>query len=161
MILLNIPPIVGNSQIDDFPKWISCTSSSWSIEREFTEASKAGSQDLNTGVAELQPIELEKNMDNASVDLMAYSINGKALDEAEIVFLETLEDKTERYLEFKLGHVVVKSWSISGSDDDRPTESFSLWYQKIQMKYTNWLPDNTKGATPQKSWNTVKNTPTY
>jgi type VI secretion system secreted protein Hcp len=39
------------------------------------------------------------------------------------------------YLWFKLDNTFVKSWSISGDADDRPTEDVALWYNKIGFRY--------------------------
>ncbi|MCP4041631.1 MAG: type VI secretion system tube protein Hcp, partial [Gammaproteobacteria bacterium] len=150
--------ITGDTQVKGFEGWIACESCSWNIEREFKETTKAGSQDLNLGVAELPPIELEKNMDLASTYLMYQAINGKPLGTGEIVFLENLGDDIQRFLEYTLDNVVVRSWSISGSEDERPTETFSLWYRKIKMKYTQIKEDGKVGSTPEKGWNTVTNT---
>jgi type VI protein secretion system component Hcp len=39
------------------------------------------------------------------------------------------------YMLITLENVLVKSWNITASGDDRPSESISLWYDKAAMRY--------------------------
>ena len=70
MILLKLDGVDGDSNIPGYEKWISCTSVSWNVERTFSESAKAGTQDVNLGVAEIPPISINKTFDTASVYLM-------------------------------------------------------------------------------------------
>ncbi len=159
MILLKLPDVKGDSTIADHPDWIACDSCSWAIEREFKESAKAGTQDLNLGVADLPPIEFSKNMDRASVPLMQNSIAGGSLGTAEIHFVSTsgVEGKPGIYLAFKLDNAIVRTWSIEGSEDERPTESFSLHYQKIWMNYFYTKDGKTYEDWAAKGWDTIQN----
>lgn len=55
------------------------------------------------------------------------------------------------YLKVAMEVVTVESWSLSGSGDDRPTESFTLKFEKIAIQYTafdekgNQKPSNARG----------------
>jgi type VI secretion system secreted protein Hcp len=136
MILLKLDGIDGDSNIPGYEKWIACTSVSWNVERTFSESAKSGTQDVNLGTAEIPPISLNKSFDAASVYMMQSAVGGGALgSEAKIHFLATGGQKANLYLEFKLYNPIMASWSISGDEDERPTEEVSLWYWKIWMQY--------------------------
>ena len=163
MILLKLEGCPGDSVISgyDSPAWIACTSVSWSIERTFSESAKAGTLDVNVGVADLPPISISKTLDKASPYLMAASIAGGAVGGsgkmAELHFLfATDSGEQKKFLEYKLYNPIITSWSISGDEDERPTEEISLWYWKIWMKYWTW-DGTTYAAGGDKGWDRTKN----
>ena len=165
MILLKLEGIDGDSTIPGYEKWISCTSCSWNIERTFSESAKAGTQDVNVGIADLPPITLGKSFDVSSVYLMQNSCAGGALGTvAEIHFLQTSgttneDPKKGIFLQYKLFNPLIASWSISGDEDERPTEEVTLWYWKIWMQYSS--SKDGKGNTPvcNKGWDRTKSIP--
>jgi len=160
MILLKLDSVDGDSQIPGYEKWIACTSVSWNIERTVSESAKAGTLDVNTGVADLPAISVNKSLDAASVYLMASSISGGTLGEnAKLHFLfSTQQGEQKLFLEFKLFNPIITSWSISGDEDERPTEEVSLWYWKIWMQYYTWDGKNHKSAG-SKGWDRTTNKP--
>jgi len=160
MILLHLDKCPGDSNVPDHPKWIACTSVSWNIERTFSESAKAGTMDVNVGVADIPPISVNKSLDVASTYLMAAGIAGGSMGkEAKLHFLfATPEGQQKLFLEFKLNNPIIASWSISGDEDERPTEEVSIWYWAIWMQYYTWDGTNHKPAG-SKGWNRVKNKP--
>jgi type VI secretion system secreted protein Hcp len=160
MILLKLDTVDGDSNIQGYEKWISCTSVSWNVERTFSESAKAGTQDVNLGVAEIPPISINKSFDVSSLYLMQSGIAGGALGtEAKIHFLVTGNQKHNVYLEFKLYNPIVASWSISGDEDERPTEEVSLWYWKIWMQYYATKDGITYTSAGSKGWDRIANKP--
>ncbi len=161
MILLNLDKIKGDSQITGFEKWISCTQISWDLTREFKESAKAGTKDVFTGVADVKPITLNKTFDCASPDLMQYACGGgKICDKATIVLLASggdMEDAAKSvYLTFELDTPLLASWNISGGEDERPAETLSLWYYKVQLTYRQWDGSNYTDYGPR-GWDRVGN----
>src|SRR5262245_33955625 len=148
MILLHLDKCPGDSTIPKYEKWIACTSVSWNIERTFSESAKAGTLDVNVGVADIPPISVNKTLDAASIYLMAAGIAGGTMGNlAKLHFLfATPEGKQLLFLEFKLFNPIIASWSISGDEDERPTEEVSIWYWKIWMQYYNWDGSQHKQA---------------
>jgi len=162
MILLKLPGIPGDVNIEKsgLPKeLIAITSASWDVEREFKESGKAGTQDLNLGVADLPAISLSKSMDKSSVYLMQNAIAGSSLGTAELYFLTSsgVDSEGEVYLEFKLNNAVVQSWNMSGDEDDRPNEEIKLWYNKIWMQYYTTEDGKTYKSAGSKGWDRVAN----
>ncbi len=127
MILVHINGIPGDSKIAKFEEYFTADSFSFGVERELAESGgKGGTQDINIGVGELQECSISKSMDTASTWLARKAISGSSCGTADIKFVEAIEVDGKRknvvYLAFQLDTVFVKSWSISGDADDRPTE---------------------------------------
>lgn len=139
MILVYIENCPGDSRIKGFEKHFEAQSFSFNVERELAESSKAGTADINIGVGELQECSISKTMDIASPYLARKAIAGSSCGTAEIKFVQTVEESNQRYnvvyLHFKLETAFVKTWSISGDGDDRPSEDITLWYNKIAFGY--------------------------
>lgn len=117
---------------------------SFAAERELKDSGQGGTADVNLGVVEMQECSIDKSFDTASMELANKAITGSSVGTAEIKFLETITSGTESknvcYLQFKLDNAFVKSWEMSGSDDDRPEEKIVLWYNKIAFCYF-YTPD--------------------
>ncbi len=140
MILVHINGIPGDSKIAKFEEYFTADSFSFGVERELAESGgKGGTQDINIGVGELQECSISKSMDTASTWLARKAISGSSCGTADIKFVEAIEVDGKRknvvYLAFQLDTVFVKSWSISGDADDRPTEDVALWYNRIAFSY--------------------------
>ena len=110
---------------------------SFGVEREMKESGeKGGTADLNIGIGELQEVKV------AAVDQLLAEADDSA-GTAEIEFVEVAgEDEGDAdgnrplcYLKYKLDRAFVKSWSISGDADDRPTEEVAFYYNKIAFGY--------------------------
>lgn len=164
MILLNLDPIKGDSNIDAHTGWIALESFDFGVEREFSESAKTGSSDINVGVGDMQPISLAKSFDQASPDLMYAAMSGMVIPKAQIDFIEVIrENNTDEnfvYCTYKLERVVVKKWSQSGGADERPNENLELFYYKCAMTYWQRGASGTKSYGPKgwdrqnsKAWN--------
>lgn len=140
MILVQIEGVKGDCKIKGFENYFTAESFGFGVERELADSAKGGTADVNIGVGEMQECTLSKSMDTASNMLARKAISGSSCKEANIKFVEAITDKAgERwnlvYLWFKLDNVFVKSWSVSGDGDDRPSEDVALWYNKLAFGY--------------------------
>ncbi len=146
---------VGELQECTISKSMDPASTAFGVEREMKESGeKAGTEDINIGVGELQECTVSKSMDMCSMDLAQAAINGNSPGTAEIDFVEVagggdaaaeyeatdgafeeLASEPIPYLKYKLDRCFVKSWSISGDADDRPTEEVAFYYNKIGFSY--------------------------
>ncbi len=120
------------------------TATAFGVEREMKESGeKAGTTDINIGVGELQECTVSKSMDMCSMDLAQHAINGNSLGDAAADYaaidgaLEELEAEPVCYLKYKLDRCFVKSWSIAGDADDRPTEEVAFYHNKIGFGYVS------------------------
>ena len=144
--------------------WFIAESFGFGIEREMKESGeKAGTEDINIGVGELQECTISKSMDWSSAKLAQFAINGNSCGTAEIHFVEVAGDdpaaKPLCYLKYKLDRCFVKSWSTSGDADDRPSEEVAFYYNKIAFAYTSSVDGDEWGAGHTMSWDNVTNLP--
>ena len=148
MIVVHIPGVKGDCNIPGFDgssksenkEYFTVTSFTFGVQREMEDSAKSGTSDLNIGVGELQECTMSKSMDNASTTLARKAISGSSVGTVEIKFVEAITGDDGSpinvvYLRYKLDNAFVKSWSISGDGDGRPTEDVALWYNKIAFHY--------------------------
>lgn len=148
MILVTIPGLKGDCKIPGFDGsgaaenkgYFTVSSFSFGVQRELEDSAKAGTADVNIGVGELQECTMSKSMDVVSTFLARKAISGSSVGTVEIKFVEAITGDKEQpinvvYLRFKLDNAFVKSWSMSGDSDARPTEDVALWYNKIAFHY--------------------------
>jgi type VI secretion system secreted protein Hcp len=162
MIVMKLDPIKGDCQLEGYPDYITLDDVSWDINREPKESAKGATQDLNFGVPEAGAVNVTKQMDISSVDLMKMATGGGASpSQCVIKFIQSgvggaSSSEYKSYLEITLKRPVVKKWGINGSGDERPSETLEIMYNSIEMKYTS-IDD--KGGTKDygpKGWDLVK-----
>lgn len=165
-IYVLIPNVGGDVQVKGYEKCFVADSFSFGIEREMKESGeKGGTEDINIGVGELQECTISKSMDTTSTRLAQYAINGNSLGKAEIFFVEVGGGGSEEgvpvcYLWYQLDRCFVKSWSISGDADDRPTEEVAFYYNKIAFQYAGTADGKEfKPTEKAMTWDNVKNKP--
>jgi type VI secretion system secreted protein Hcp len=90
-------------------------------------------------------IVVTKMMDSTSPLLFQESLIGKAV-KAQIDLVETGSDQLNTYLEITLTNAMISGYSVS-SGGDRPSESISINFTKIEYKYTPF-DDQHKAGTP-------------
>lgn len=154
MILLKFEKeIKGDSVVDGHKDWITIASVQTGVGRAIS--SSGGGADRDTSNPSFSEVTFTKSTDIASSDLFMQAINGKSLGEATIEFIQTAADKLQTYLIIKLGDAIVSSYSMS-SGGERPSESFSLNFTKINYKYNQFSGDNVKEGK-EKKWNLMEN----
>jgi len=144
-MFIKIDGIDGESRDKDHSGWIEVESFSWG-------ASRGGNRQADSVIP--GSLTITKSIDQASPSLMQACVSGKDLGEV-FVGLITTDEKTERdqYITYKLMKVRLTSCATSDSDD-RPTESITLNYDKIDYKY---LPaGKTPGGDAKKNPYAVK-----
>jgi type VI protein secretion system component Hcp len=165
-IYVKIPGIPGDVIVEGYNDgtWFAADSFQCGIDNTVKKNSgeKGGTADINIGVGELQECTISKSMDSASANLAQFAINGNSPGTAEIDFVEIGGESNESmpvtYLKYKLDRVFVKSWSISGDADDRPTEEVAFYYNKIAFAYTPEGEEVPESSNIM-SWDNVKNIP--
>lgn len=144
--------VAGYAQGD----WFIADSFSFGVERSMeSTGAKGGTMDINIGVGELKAISLAKSTDRVSPKLAQFAINGNSLGVAQIDFTESSRDaggKTVCYLRYKLDRCFVKSWSTSGSSDDRPVEEVELVAQRIAYTSAGQQHVLSWDASANKTW---------
>lgn len=95
-------------------------------------------------------VQLDKNLDRASSDLMKLSMlpEQKPIEDVSMHFVETIDEEVWDYLWIKLGQVYLVEWSLNGPEDRRPTESITLGFNQMWMQVTQYDGE----AGPGRGW---------
>lgn len=163
MIFMQLPGISGDVVLSGYDGWIAVDSVSYGVDRDVMESGKAGTEDINLGVAPAAAIRVSKGLDDASTQLMQLSVAGTGLSKAATIHLVeqagTPDAKPIVYLEIKLDRPIVKSWEIHAAEDDRPSEALDLLYSRIAFK--SWtIADGRRAQEPRvNGWDFVYNKP--
>lgn len=112
-----------------------------------------------TGRAQFTDISFSHRLDKASPLLMLRCAQGTHIPTAVLTCRTVSAQPTDFYI-IRLTDVVVTSVSVGGAaGSDRPTESFSLNYARIEWEYIPQLPTGGAGQPVRTTWNVAENTP--
>lgn len=155
MILMKLGKIKGLSQIDGHKDWVEVDSVQFGVGRAISIASSGADRD--TSNPSFSEVTVNKSMDISSPDIFAEATAGKASEKCELHWVQTsgTDAKGQVYLKLDLVEPLVSSYSVS-SAGERPSESFSLNYTKIEYQYDSYSGKEKKTGTPKK-WDLVTN----
>ena len=145
--------IKGEAKVDGHQDWITVDSFQLGVGRQVTTTGSGSDRD--TSNPSFSEATFSRGSDRASPELFMQAIAGKSLGKAEVHFLQTggVDSKGQVYLKYELEDAIVTNYSIS-SGGERPSESFSLHFNKISMQYDTFTGAEKKAGTPKK-WNLV------
>jgi type VI secretion system secreted protein Hcp len=131
--------IKGEVTHDDHKDWIEIHSLSFGVGRAVMTptGSAANREATQPSVSE---ITVTKTMDKASTGLFTQSVAGDDSNTVNIHFVAT-GSPGKTYAEYELTNVLVSGYSLS-SGGDRPSESISLNFTKIEYKMSANTPSN-------------------
>ncbi len=151
-IYLKMDGIDGDATHDEHKKWITVESLQWGVGRAI--ATMAGStknrEASEPSVAELT---IAKQMDGSSVYLFQEACTGQVGKEVKVHMVST-GSPGQTYLEYTLSDTLVSGYSVS-SGGDRPSESISLSFTKVLMKYIPLESNNESGSPITKGYDLV------
>ena len=145
-IFMQYEGITGDVTAAGYEHQIELTSFQWGVGRAF-----AIGADRESAIPKLSEITITKPLDSSSPKLLQEALNGTGKT-VTINFVNNNQGQGTTYLQIILSNTLVSSFSMS-SGGDRPTESLSLNFTRIEVKYPGF-PDNT-GAIPDVRWDLV------
>ena len=134
----------GDVDTTQYKEWIMCHSFQFGSGRGIGSATASGGNRQGSH-ASVSEITISKNLDPASLHLWRDSLDGKLNTEVHFSFTRADQDNSE-YLHVTLTDTGVSGFSIS-SGGDRPSESVSLNFAKIEFKDTKVAVDGV-ASTP-------------
>lgn len=140
-IYMNYNDIKGDATADGHEGWIELNSFQWGVGRGISSPT-GGSADRESSAPSVSEITVSKATDNASPKLLNEALQGEGV-KVVIDFCKTDKSKLEVYMTYTLTDSMVSGYSLS-SGGDRPTESLSLNFTKIEYKN---IPQSIKGET--------------
>lgn len=157
MILIKLGRMKGNCKVPKFKDYITVNGVSWQVDSDDSE-----SDSVDTDPRSRLPfVTVNKTVDISSCDFMKFSAGrsrAQSVGTVEIKFLmqHDIDKDPLVYLEFKLDGAFVTSWGFDGNEDQHPTETVTIKYQKIWMQYTPF--DGGRPGTPaSRGWDCVQN----
>lgn len=133
-IYLNYNKIPGDVTESTHTGWIELNSCQWGIGRGISSPT-GGSADRESSAPSVSEIVVTKATDVSSTKLLNEAYQGEG-QKCTIDFCKTDKGKLEVYLTLNLENTMISGHSIS-SGGDRPTESLSLNFTKVEFKNVN------------------------
>lgn len=142
-IYMNYNNIAGDVTESGHNNWIEVNSFQWGVGRGISSPT-GSSEDRESSAPSVSEITITKEEDNASVKLLteAYSGTGQTVT---FDFCRTNQGALDVYLKFTLTNAMVSGYSIS-SGGDRPTESISINFTKVEFQATGMAAAGAAGT---------------
>ena len=147
-MFLKIEGVEGESKDKAHGKEIDVLSLSWSTAMQSSRAGGAGK-------VSVEELSVTKYIDKATPKLFESLATGKHIAEAKLVVKSAGGNPVE-YLKYTLKDIMVSSYSTGSSGEDRPTESVSFSYGKVEVEYTELNPDGTPKQVIVQGWDAAK-----
>ena len=138
-IFLKFEGINGTVTAAGHEKWIDVQSMQWGVGRGIS-SSPGTTKDREASHPSVSEVVITKLLDETSPKFFTEACVGKG--KVVEIHLCKVGDKLETYMEYKLTNVMISGYSVS-SGGDRPMESLSLNFTKIEM---NYIPYDDKHA---------------
>lgn len=135
-IYMQYGTVQGDVTASGYEHWIELNSFQFGVTTPIDQATGAVA-----GHPQLSNVKVTKGFDSASPFLFRDSLSGTGTP-VTIDFLKVSNGILVKYLEYKLEHVLITSYSVS-SGGDRPSESLALDFSKITMTSYNQNQDGT------------------
>ena len=127
--------IKGDVETTDYKDWIDINSFQWGVGRGIS--SPVGSTaDREASHPSVSEVSISKQMDIATNKLIEDALGGEMNNKVEIAYVTTGKNEVKEFLRYILTNTAISGYSVS-SGGDRPSESISLNFTKIEIKYTS------------------------
>ncbi len=147
-IYMKVDGIDGHVTTKGYEKWIELNSLHFSVNRKLS--TKPGNvYDRESTKPVFTEVMVDKSMDKTTPKLFEQACVGKAISKVEIHICQTGTDKISPYMQYTLHDVLMSHYQVLGEDKCEgaaPTESASLNFDKIEMKYTPFDAKHNAGS---------------
>ena len=128
---------------------------SWGLSQEGATSTGGG----GAGRVKVQDISIQKLVDLASPLLLSFSAQGKHISDGTLTTRKPGKDGGE-FLLFKMTNVTVTSVNVVASkDENRPTESITLNFAKLEFDYRSFKQDGSLGPEKSFKWDVAAGKP--
>jgi type VI secretion system secreted protein Hcp len=142
-IYMNYNNIPGDVTETTHTTWIELHSFQWGVGRGISSAVGSSAERESTAPS-ISEVVVTKENDVASGKLMTEALSGTG-QTVKIDFTRTFKDSQQTYLTLTLTNTIISGYSHSSAGSDRPTESISLNFTKVQFSTNQMKPDGTQG----------------
>ena len=138
------PGITGGVTTQGFAGQIMLNSFQFGVGRGVGSPT-GSSSNREASTPSVSEITVTKDLDEATGGILKEAFSGAGKATAVISFVRTDGGGGVCYLEYTLTNVMISGWSTS-SGGDRPSESLSLNFTKVEIKDTPQKDDGTPGT---------------
>ncbi|MGB3539155.1 MAG: type VI secretion system tube protein Hcp [Mesorhizobium sp.] len=135
--------IDGEATHEDHKKWIDVSSLQFGVGRGIASPSGA-TANREASQPSVSEVVVTKQLDGSSSKLFTESVTGAAGKKVEIHLVST-GSPGNTYVEYVLSDALISGYSVS-SGGDRPSESVSINFTKIEFKQTPFDETNAAGT---------------
>ena len=145
-IYLKYGPVNGSSTAQSHEQWITCDSITWGGGRAIGTPT-GSAKNREASMVSISEVVISKNQDNSSPELLKRSYVGTDGEDVTIHLTTTSNEGVNTIMELKLTNTLVSGFSVS-SGGDRPSESVSMNFTKIESTFHNQAVEGTEASTP-------------
>ena len=141
-IYLHVDGLEGDVTAAGHEGWIECQSLQWGVGRGI-HTPTGSSQERESSAPSVSEVTVVKSMDKCTPQLFTEACVGKA----KLVKIDLVQtgEELETYMHYELEHSLISGYSVS-SGGDKPTESLSFNFTKIEMKYIPYDNEHNAGS---------------
>ena len=142
-IYVQIDGVPGKVTAKGHEGWIDASSLQWGVGRAIS-SSVGTSADREASKPSISEVSITKLMDESSPLLFTEACVGKG--KKVVIDLCTVgSDQIDVYMSYELEECMISGYSVS-SGGDRPSESLSLSFTKMEMKFTPYDKNGKPGS---------------
>ena len=145
-IYLKYADVNGSSTAQSHEQWITCESISWGGGRAIGTPT-GSAKNREASMVSISEVVVSKAQDNASPELLKRSYVGTDGEDVTVHLTTTSNEGVNTIMELKLTNTLVSGFSVS-SGGDRPSESVSMNFTKIESTFHNQAVEGTEASTP-------------
>jgi type VI secretion system Hcp family effector len=135
---MKVEGIVGESHDAAHPGWIDIKSFQWEVKAAGSGAARATARDSRPT---LNSLSVTKAMDKSSAALQSAASEGKHF---KTVVLEFVSHTKNEHYQITMSDVLVSSFKLNAGGD-RPAESITFQFAKVEMKYGSLDAQGNRG----------------
>lgn len=144
-IYLKLDGVNGESKQKGYEKWIEVQS----FSHNFLHPVQVTRGQASVGEVEASEFSFSKWGDITSVDLMNACCGAKDINKGELHLLKAAGDNTWiPYLKYEFEKPRISSISVGGSEGGIPTDSFTIFCNKVNVTYSDSDGNTKKGQNP-------------
>jgi type VI secretion system secreted protein Hcp len=143
-VYMKYAEVCGDVTESTHSKWIEVNSFQWGVGRGISSP-VGGVNDREATAPSVSEINITKTQDIASALLLDEALEGEGQD-VTIDFCKTDKGKLSVFLTYTLNNTMISGYTLSSSGD-RPQESLSLNFTKVQCTDWELISDNSEDGT--------------
>jgi type VI secretion system secreted protein Hcp len=148
-VILELNGVTGESKLDGFEGQIDIDSFAWGVSN--SAAAHTGGGASGGGIGNMSDLSLSKFTDAASPILANYCYSGDHIDTGTLHVFESGGQQNVEYIKFDMTEIYVTSINFSGhgASGQKPNESLTLAFSKVEYTYTVQSETGGKAAEPK------------